>query len=332
MKAIRYHGIQDVKFEEIPKPEPGKDEVLVKVDYAGICGSDLHIYNKGMFIINIPETMGHEFVGTVEKTGENAAEWKAGERVLANPMVPCMKCDSCLAGSYNTCENLSFIGEISQGCFAEYLCVPKEKLIRIPMEGDLKPFVLCEPLAVVLNICKRAGFKKHEKIAVLGAGPIGLLLMHAAKQLYEVSSVTALDLSTERLMMAKKAGADVCLTEANLLDNDYHKIIDAAGVGATLSAGIEHVKSNGALYVVSIFEKDIQFDINGIVAKQLSVVGCNVYDREDLEKAVEVIAEGKLKPEFIITHEFGLESAKDAFALLAGGEKKASKVIFNTAY
>ncbi len=327
MNAVRFYGIQDVRFEEIPKPIPNKDEVLIKVMYAGICGSDLHIYHKGMFILHIPETMGHEFAGIIEEAGASVKDWRVGDRVYANPMVPCMVCASCLAKSYNTCEKLSFIGEISQGCFAEYICLPKDKLISIPMEGDLKPYVLCEPLAVALNICRRANFQREDKVAVLGAGPIGLLLMHVLKKIRPVSSVTALDISEERLKMAQKAGADNCVGNAEELADDYDKIVDAAGVETTLKAAVTHTKANGFIYVVSIFEKDFHFPINDIVAKQLSVVGCNVYEKEDLETAVKVIWEGRLKPDFVITHEFPLKEAKEAFSLLAGGEKKASKVV-----
>lgn len=332
MKAIRYYGIQDVRFEEITKPDYLSDEVLIKVKYAGICGSDLHIYNKGMFIINVPETMGHEFVGEIVSVGEQVMDWKVGDFVIANPMVPCMKCASCKEGSYNTCTNLSFIGEISQGCFAEYIAVREEKLIKIPDKRELKSFVLAEPLAVVLNICQQANFQRKEKVAVLGAGPIGILLIMLLKNLYEVETVTVLDLSIERLNIAKKAGADICLSDSSNLKYDYHKIVDAAGVEKTLQTGIEHVKANGALYVVSIFENDICFDINAIVGKQLQIVGCNVYDFNNLKKAVELISKGILNPKILITHEFPFEDCKNAFRLLANGEKNASKVIFTTEY
>jgi 2-desacetyl-2-hydroxyethyl bacteriochlorophyllide A dehydrogenase len=329
MKAIRYYGIQDVRCEEIPKPDLLDDEVLIEIKYAGICGSDLHIYNKGMFVINIPETMGHEFVGEIVSVGKAIKKFSVGDSVIGNPMVPCQKCDSCKVGSYNTCDNLSFIGEISQGCFTEYLAMKEEKLVKVPDNQPLKPFVLTEPLAVVMNICKRANFMKEEKVAVLGAGPIGLLTIMVLKSLYGIESVTALDLSEERLRMAKAAGADVCLRDATKLDLDYDKIVDCAGVPQTFQIGVEHVRANGAFYVVSIFEKDFNFDVNAIVGKQLQIVGCNVYDFEDLEDAVKVISNKNIDPECLISHVFTLQDCDKGFKLLASGEKTASKVVFN---
>ena len=148
MKAARYYGIQDVRYEEVEKPVCGPDEALIKVAYAGICGSDLHIYNKGMFIQNIPETMGHEFAGVIEAVGDQVKGFAPGDAVIANPMVPCMACESCRNGSYNTCEALGFIGEVRPGCFGEYIAIAQDTLIPVPAQADLKQVALAEPLPV----------------------------------------------------------------------------------------------------------------------------------------------------------------------------------------
>lgn len=121
-------------------------------------------------------------------------------------MVPCKVCRSCLRGSFNTCENLGFIGEVSQGCFTEYIAVKEEKLIKIPKDTDLKTAALAEPLAVAVNICRRAAFMPGDKTAVIGAGPIGLLTIALANQVYGVSDITAVDLSGDRLSLAKNWG------------------------------------------------------------------------------------------------------------------------------
>lgn len=327
MRAVRFYGTQDVRIEEIEKPVPKEDEVLIKVIYAGICGSDLHIYKKGMFILNIPETMGHEFVGIVEEAGRNVSGWAKGDRAFADPMLPCLACPSCQEHSYNTCENLSFIGEASQGCFAEYICIPAHKLIHVPKQGNLRPYVLCEPLAVALHVCKKADFKREDKVLILGAGPIGLLLTYLLKNIYKVGNITVLDLSVERLKMAEAAGADICEADKENLALDYNKTVDAAGVNATLNIAVTNAKANGSVFVVSIFENQVDFPINELVAKQLMLIGCNVYERDDLEMAVNLIQNCEMSPEFVITHEFALQDAQKAFSTLSSGEKKASKVI-----
>lgn len=327
MRALRFYGIHDLRTEETEIPECGEDEALVRIAYAGICGSDLHIYNKGMFIQNIPETMGHEFDGVIEKTGSGVKNFKPGDKVTANPMVPCGTCNSCLKGSFNTCAALGFIGEVSQGCFAQYIAVKEEKLIRVPDSADLKQIALSEPLAVAVNICRRASFRPGDRVALIGAGPIGLLTIALAKQVYGVDDITAVDLSESRLKLAVKLGASKAVQKPD--ENErFNKVIEAAGAPATFAMAAEHVEANGFLYVVSIFEKDFIFDINALVAGQITLVGCNVYTDEDLKEAVSLIAEKRVDISPVITGEYTLEEGKEAFELLSSVDKSAAKILF----
>lgn len=327
MRALRYYGIGDVRPEEIEKPVCGEDEVLIQIAYAGICGSDLHIYNKGMFIQNIPETMGHEFDGIVVETGAKVKDYKAGDKVIANPMVPCGVCDSCKQNSYNTCEGLSFIGEVCQGCFAEYLTVKEEKLIKVPAEADLRTIALSEPLAVAVNICKRAEFKPGDRLAVIGVGPIGLLTIALASQVHGVTDITAVDLSEQRLKLALEMGAS--RAEQKMGEKErFKKVVEAAGAPVTFSMAAAHTEANGYLYVVSIFEKDFVFDINAMVAAQITMVGCNVYTDADLREAVALIAEKRVDVAPAISGEYSLEDGPKAFKLLSSSDKSAAKILF----
>ncbi|MGE4277797.1 MAG: zinc-binding dehydrogenase [Lawsonibacter sp.] len=327
MKAARYHGLRDVRCEEIEKPSCGPDDALIRVSYAGICGSDLHIYNKGMFIQKIPEIMGHEFVGIIEAVGSNVKGFVPGDVVIANPMVPCMECDSCRQGSYHTCEALGFIGEVRPGCFCEYIAIGQDTLIKVPSGADLKQVALSEPLAVALNICKRANFHPEDRIALIGVGPIGLLTILAAKSLYGVREITAVDLSEVRLDLAKQVGASSVYQQ--LHDGlKFHKVIDAAGQPITFHTAAEHVEANGFVYVVSIFEQDFVFDINALVAKQATLVGCNVYTKENLKEAVRVISEGRVDVTPILSKVFDVTQCKEAFQLLNSKDKSVAKVLF----
>lgn len=327
MKALRYYGIHDVRTEEIAMPDCGEDEVLVKIAYAGICGSDLHIYNQGMFIQNVPETMGHEFDGVVVKTGKKIEKFAPGDKVTVNPMVPCGKCGSCAKESFNTCEALGFIGEVSQGCFTEYIAVKEEKLIKVPADADLRLVALSEPLAVAVNICQRADLKPDDRLALIGAGPIGLLTIAMAKQVYGVRDITVVDLSEQRLELAKTLGAGRavrCLEKEERFD----KIVEAAGAPATFSMAAEHVEANGFIYVVSIFEKEFVFDINALVAAQVTLVGCNVYTSEQLKEAASLICDKRVDISPVISGEFTLEKGKEAFELLSSKDKNAAKLLF----
>lgn len=331
MDALRFYGIHDVRFETIEKPRAVDGEVLIKIAYAGICGSDLHIYNKAMFVVNIPETMGHEFVGTVAEIGAHVSGFIPGDIVVANPMVPCMECERCRQGKFNTCRKLGFIGEVSQGCFAEYIAVRQEKLIKAGPGADMRGLVLSEPLAVAVHICKRARFSPQDKIAVFGAGPIGLLTVAAARQLFGVRNITVVDIAEARLSYAGRAGASATCGDVSKLEGEFDKIVESAGAPITFRQALRHLKPQGALFVVSIYENELTLDINEAVSGEESIVGCNVYTHEDLKDAVSAIEHKKLDVGFLISHEFSLKDGKKAFETLTAGSKAAEKVIFNIA-
>ncbi len=337
MKAVRFYGVEDVRFEMVPCPKPKDNEVLIQVLYAGICGSDLHIYKKGMFVQNIPETMGHEFVGRVVSAGEKCSRELIGKIVSANPMVPCMKCPSCMEGNYNTCHELGFIGEVRQGCFAEYIAMPCDAVFEIPCGAyssfdEIKKYVLTEPLAVALNVCNRSACTQDDKVAIIGAGPIGLLTCAVLKKERKVKSITMVDLSTTRLEYARKVGSDFCFTNSDDLMYDYDLIIDCAGVEASIAAGVSHVKANGRVCIVSIFENPAGIDCNEIVSRQLSIIGANVYHYKDLTDAAALICRSGDYFDILITNEFKPEDCRDAFMLLSSRDKTVEKVVFNTYY
>ena len=324
MKALRWYGIHDVRAEEIDKPVPAAEEVLVRVLYAGICGSDLHIYNKGMFIQNVPETMGHEFCGVVEEAFEGSG-FAAGDCVIANPMVPCGSCESCLCGSFNTCENLGFIGEVRQGCFTRYIALPADRLIRVSGDADMKQMALAEPLAVAVNVCKRASLKPEDSLAIIGAGPIGLLTAAVARSVYNVQDITVVNRSQTRRRIAEVLGvkAAAAIPEGQRFD----KVVESAGNPATLQIALESVRANGTVLVVSVFEENITIDANLLVCSQITLIGCNCYDREDLETAADLIASHRVDVSPIITDVFPVEEGKTAFEKLCAREKTAAKIL-----
>ncbi len=326
MKTARYYGIEDIRYEELPVPNCGEKDVLIKVAYAGICGSDLHIYKKGMFIQNIPETMGHEFSGTVIKTGSKVHSLQAGDRVTANPMVTCGNCIACRTGHRGSCETLGFIGEVRPGCFAEYIALPQEDVIKAPPDIDLKKLALAEPLAVALNICRQAKPAPTDKVLIVGPGPIGLLTALALKNVCGLENPTILGRSPARLSIAKALGMK---TTTQLGDDSYFDlIIEAAGNETALSTAVAHALPGGKICVVSIFEDDFIFDINTIVAKQLSIIGCNVYKTRHIQESTKLLADGIIDPSPLVTDTYDLADCREAFAALCSKDKKACKILF----
>lgn len=326
MKTARYYGIEDIRYEELPIPNCGEKDVLIKVAYAGICGSDLHIYKKGMFIQNIPETMGHEFSGTVIKTGSKVHSLQTGDRVTANPMVTCGNCIACRTGHRGSCETLGFIGEVRPGCFAEYIALPQEDVIKAPPDIDLKKLALAEPLAVALNICRQAKPAPTDKVLIVGPGPIGLLTALALKNVCGLENPTILGRSPARLSIAKALGMK---TTTQLGDDSYFDlIIEAAGNETALSTAVAHALPGGKICVVSIFEDDFIFDINTIVAKQLSIIGCNVYETRHIQESTKLLADGIIDSSPLVTDTYDLADCREAFAALCSKDKKACKILF----
>ena len=326
MKTARYYGIEDIRYEELPVPNCGEKDVLIKVAYAGICGSDLHIYKKGMFIQNIPETMGHEFSGTVIKTGSKVHSLQAGDRVTANPMVTCGNCIACRTERRGSCETLGFIGEVRPGCFAEYIALPQEDVIKAPPDINLKKLALAEPLAVALNICRQAKPAPTDKVLIVGPGPIGLLTALVLKNVCGLENPTILGRSPARLSIAKALGMK---TTTQLGDDSYFDlIIEAAGNETALSTAVAHALPGGKICVVSIFEDDFIFDINTIVAKQLSIIGCNVYETRHIQESTKLLADGIIDPSPLVTATYDLADCREAFAALCSKDKKACKILF----
>ena len=180
---------------------------------------------------------------------------------------------------------------------------------------------------MALNICDRAQFKPEDRVALIGVGPIGLLTILSAKALYGVEHITAVDVSDVRLGLAEKVGTDETFKELPA-DLKFDKVIDAAGQPITLNTAIAHTRANGHLYVVSIFEKEFHFDINALVAAQITLVGCNVYTRKNLEDAVAVIASNKVDVGPLISRVFDIEECAQAFQLLNSRDKSVAKVLF----
>lgn len=327
MLAARYYGIADVRVDNIPEPVCAPGQVLVKVAYAGICGSDLHIYRKGMFVKSLQETMGHEFSGTIAEVGAGVAGWKPGDHVVGDPRVGCGGCAWCQQGDYNLCPDLGFIGEVSPGCFAEYILMDPQKLLRIPPAVDLRRAALVEPLAVALHVIDQGAATGDTALGIIGAGPIGLLTIIAAKAL-RVKRVAVLDISSSRLDLARQLGADQVLTAfPPELANTVDAAVDAVGAASTLDVALRWVKPQGRLVMVGLYEEQVQADPNYIVTKELHLVGVDAYSTADLERSVSFLATCSPDIDRVISHVLPLSSVAQGFGLLTTPGTTCAKIL-----
>lgn len=327
MLAARYYGIGDVRVEEIPRPVCGRGEVLIKVAYAGICGSDLHIYRKGMFITFVPVTMGHEFSGVVAEVGSDVTGFIPGDVVVGDPRVSCGNCEWCRQGQGNRCPELGYIGEVSAGCFTEYLLMKPEYLLRIPKTMPLKKAAMVEPLAVALRIAAIAKLNPGVRLGIAGAGPIGLLTILAARAA-GTSRISVVELSPERRQLARKLGVELVME--NFPEDSYSQVdvvIEAAGVQETLQGAVKWLKPGGRLVMSGLYEDKISFDPNDIINKELEVAGASAYETGDLHRAIDCLAGDIIDVTPVISHILPLASAAEAFSILTGANKNAAKIL-----
>ena len=216
MKAGVVHAKNDIRFEDIPKPAPKAGEVLIKVKYTGICGSDVPRVN-GDACHFFPNVLGHEFSGTVEQAGGSVTTLKIGDRVAGVPLVPCMKCEDCQRGDYSLCKHYSFIGSRQFGSFAEYVVVPEKNAVRFDDSVSFEQGASFEPATVALHGLERVPFKGGKTVAILGGGTIGMFVMQWAK-IFGAKEAVVFDIADERLALAKRLGATAGI---NTLQDGY---------------------------------------------------------------------------------------------------------------
>ena len=258
MKAGVVHASKDIRYEDIEKPSPKAGQVLIKVKYTGICGSDVPRVNADACHF-FPNVLGHEFSGTVEEVGEGVTSLKAGDRVAGVPLVPCMECEDCLKGNYSLCKHYSFIGSREFGSFAEYVVVPEKNAVKFDDEVSFEHGLM------------RVDYKGGEYVAILGGGTIGLFTMQWAK-IFGARKVVVFDISEERLALAKKLGADEVV---NTLEEDYQEkamaitggrgygyVYETAGNTVTIKMGFALAANKARMCCIGTPTKELTFTVS----------------------------------------------------------------------
>jgi threonine dehydrogenase-like Zn-dependent dehydrogenase len=302
MKALVWKGDQRLDYEEVAEPEAAGDEVVLDVELAGICGSDLHGYRGHPGPRVPPLVLGHEVIGSVE-----------GRRYAVYPLIGCGDCDRCAAGEDNLCASWQLIGMHRAGVFAERVLVPRRSLVPLPDGLDPRLAVLAEPLACCVGAL--AG-ETPERVVVLGAGPIGLLSVYVAAR--SGAQVRAVDPVEARLETARKLGA----TD---FDGPADIAVDAAGFEATWRAAIDAVGNGGQVVVVGLGAAEATFPMATVVRRSIRLRGQFAYTRADFQQAVEILAEGELDLSWLT--DAPLAEGAQAFADLVERPAQFSKVV-----
>ncbi|MBO8165023.1 MAG: alcohol dehydrogenase catalytic domain-containing protein [Brevibacillus sp.] len=336
MKAVFVEAAYQVKVKEIEEQQVRADEVVIKVKAAGICGSDIHTY-KGLHPFRKPPVIiGHEVAGEIVKVGEAVTTLKIGDRVTVEPQTGCGNCEYCLSGKVNFCEQRGAPGVGNwYGTMAEYFVAPENCVFRLPDNVDLYQGVLVEPLAVGVHAVRKADIKLGEKVAILGAGPIGLLTLECVKAA-GAAAILVTDVMDYALESAKKLGATYTL---NITDKPnwvhdikeqiglFDKVLVAVGVPGIINQALGLLRKGGRVVTIAMFHGDQTIDIAHLQGSEKEIVGCMTYNREDTLTAIDLIANGFVRSDVIITHKLPYEKVAEAFRIVDKKEDSSIKVL-----
>jgi L-iditol 2-dehydrogenase len=328
-RAAVMHGTHDVRLEDVPVPEPGKDEVLVEIRAVGVCGSDVHYYEEGRigsFVVEKPLILGHESMGTVVALGDNATKHEIGDRVTLEPGVPDGTCRECRAGRYNLCPNVRFFATPPiDGAFTNYVSINEDFAFSLPDGLSDNAGALMEPLSVGIWACKKGGVTAGDHVLVTGAGPIGLLAMQVAFA-QGATEVTLTDVADERLEIARRLGATRALNvaaeplgEAGI---EADVLSECSGNERALGDGIRCVRPAGVAVVVGMGpNEETSIPLAFIQTSEIILTGTFRY-ANTYPTAIDLAATGKVDLDAMVTSHYGLPATEEA--LQASGKDPAN--------
>ena len=332
MKKVVLTGIKKFEIVEVSKPQLiNDDDVLLKIDTVGICGSDIHYYSEGKIgdqVIDFPFTIGHECSAIVERVGKKVSGLKPGDVVAVEPTLSCHKCEQCLSGREHTCTNQKFLGCPGQidGCLSEFLIMPAGNCYVVP--GNINPEMAAMVEPISIGYYSSQFLKKINEvnsITILGVGPIGLGTM-LCLQTSKFNNIYVTDKLAYRLDAAKKAGAvwignpdkeDVVSNLKKIKPEGFDAVFECCGKQEALDQAIEILKPGGTLLIVGIPGEDrISFDISKLRREEITIQNVRRQNKS-VQPVIDLISSKKLYPEFMITHRFLFERTSEAFDIVS---------------
>ena len=327
-KGAFMRGIDKMVIKEIPVPEIGKKEVLVSLEYVGICGSDVHYFHNGCcgsYKVDLSEDymLGHECAGTIVKVGEEVERLKVGDRVALEPGITCGECEQCKSGHYNLCPDVVFLATPPvQGCNEEYIAFPENMCFKLPDNVSTKEGALIEPLSVGFYASEQGGVKTGDTVVILGSGCIGLVTLLACKA-HGAGKIIVADLVEARLQKAIELGAaevinsgkeDVLKKIEELTNGRGADVVfETAGSPVTIAQTPFIVRRGGTITLVGISAKEeITYNFAQIMDKEATIKSVFRY-RNIYPKAIAAVSSGAINVKGIVTHEFDLEHIQDAY-------------------
>ncbi|PYB75469.1 zinc-dependent alcohol dehydrogenase family protein [Rhizobium wuzhouense] len=320
MKAMRLEGIGQLFTREVDKPVPGPEELLVRVEACGVCGTDRHLFH-GEFPSKPPVTLGHEFAGIIEAMGTEVTGFAIGDRITGDPNIACGRCSHCVNGRVNLCRNLQAIGIARDGGFADYVIVPQKQAFLLPANLDPMFGAFCEPLACCLHGIDLAEIKAGSSVVVLGGGVIGLLTVQLAR-LAGASTVILSTRQASRRELAEELGATASVDPSSsdiiesitgpngLVPGGVDVVLECAGVAETVQQATKLVRPGGTVVILGVMAQGEKVEIEpfDLLFREVKLV-TSFLNPFTHRRAADLIASGTIEVERLISRKVSLEEA-----------------------
>lgn len=326
-----------IQVREVPAPQAGPGEVLLRIQRIGVCGSDVYVYHGKHPYTSYPIIQGHEFSGVIEAIGKGVKGLTPGMKVTSMPQIVCGECAPCQHGDYHICDSLKVQGFQAPGCAQELWVTTADKIVSLPETFTFEQGALLEPASVAVHAVSRAGNLPGRRVAVLGAGPIGNLVAQVAR--YEGAQVLITDLSEYRLGIAKKCRLEAISNarEETLLQaakrvfgkDGFDVAFECAGVEPTVTAAIETIQKGGTIVIVGVFGEKPRINLGLVQDRELNIHGSLMYKDRDYKRAVELIASGGIVTEPLMSKHFSLGDYLEAYHFIEAQGDKTMKVFID---
>ena len=340
MKAMLLREYKQLDVVDMPVPEPGPGEILVRVKACGICGSDVHGWDGSSGRRIPPLVMGHEAAGIVEKVGGEVVGFSEGDRLTFDSTVSCGKCEYCRQGSINLCQNRQVLGVSCEefrrhGAFAEYVLVPENICYKLPEGLPFEHAALIEAVSIAVHAANRTKVQLGDTAVVVGSGMIGLLVVQAIR-LAGCSQVIAVDLEDSKLEIAKELGADFGFNPKNddvvarvkeLTGGEGANVsVEVVGATPTVKMAIDCTRKGGQITLVGNLAPEVELPLQAVVTRELTINGSCASNGE-YPQCIDYLQRGAIRVDPLITAKASLEEGPAWFARLYAGEPGAMKVV-----
>ena len=325
-RAAQYVAAGSMALATVPAPQPGPHEVAISVAFAGICGTDLHIFHGDMDQrVAHPVTIGHEMSGTVAAVGDGVTACAIGDRVTVMPIRSCGECASCRAGHPNVCPSLIVLGIDAPGAMQELWVVPEANVVRLPDDADLRVAALIEPVAVAVHDVRRAELSAGENVLVVGGGPVGVLIALVAR--LAGTRVVVAEINEHRRALAAGLGlttVDPAVEDAQALrkrlaPDGFDVAFEVSGSTPGVALATDALSTHGRLAVIAIHSAPRPVDLHQFFWRELTLSGSRLYERFDFERAARLVTSGHLPAAGLISRVESLEHSQDALVALSDG-------------